>query len=121
MYVPELNLDNTSERTFERGCGNWYNLFMSAFIFKNQPIKSFFSSIQAYLISGNPPLQQKIPLNEDYPSAQNRQKKSLKEGVFVSSALKIQCHIVKNTLLHTAFSAILRTGIYYYNTSVCYS
>jgi len=32
------------------------------------------------------------------------------EGVrFVNSALKIQCHI-KNTLLQTAFSAILRLG-----------
>jgi len=29
------------------------------------------------------------------------------EGV---SALKIQCHIIKNTLLQTAFSTILPTG-----------
>jgi len=29
------------------------------------------------------------------------------ECVFVNSALKIQCHIVKNTPLQTAFSAIL--------------
>jgi len=29
-------------------------------------------------------------------SGQNRQKNSLKESVFVNSALKIQCHIVKN-------------------------
>jgi len=29
---------------------------------------------------------------------------------FVNSALKIQCHAVKNTLLLTAFSAILPTG-----------
>jgi len=48
---------------------------------------------------------------EDEPSVQNRQKKnSLSECVFVNSALKIQCHIVKNTLLHTAFSAILPTA-----------
>jgi len=33
-----------------------------------------------------------------------------KECVFVNSAFKLQCHIVKNTLLHTAFSAILPTG-----------
>jgi len=33
------------------------------------------------------------------------------EGVcFVNSALKIPCHIVKNTLLQTAFLAILSTG-----------
>jgi len=44
-----------------------------------------------------------------YPSGQNRQKSSLKECV---SALKIQCHIVKNTLLQNDFSAILLTGIY---------
>jgi len=37
------------------------------------------------------------------PSAQNRQKNSLKECVFVNTALKIQCHIV-------GFSAILPTG-----------
>jgi len=37
-------------------------------------------------------------------------KNSLKEWVFVNSALKIQCHIVKNTLLQTAFSAILPIG-----------
>jgi len=30
--------------------------------------------------------------------------------VFVNSALKIQCHVVDNTLLQTAFSVILPTG-----------
>jgi len=41
-----------------------------------------------------------------------RQKKnSLKEYVFVKSALKLQCHIVQNTLLQTAFSAILSTEL----------
>jgi len=45
------------------------------------------------------------------PNGQNRQKKNnLKEGVFVNSALNLQCHIGKNTLLRTAFSAILPTG-----------
>jgi len=34
---------------------------------------------------------------------------NLKECVFVNTALKIQCHIVKKTLLQTAFSAILPT------------
>jgi len=34
--------------------------------------------------------------------------KQLKECVFVNSALKIQCRVVKNTLLQAAFSAILR-------------
>jgi len=29
---------------------------------------------------------------------------------FVNLALKIQCHIIKNTILQTAFSAILLTG-----------
>jgi len=38
-------------------------------------------------------------------------KNSVKECVFVNSALKIQCHVVNNTLLQTAFSAILPTGI----------
>jgi len=37
---------------------NWHNLFISEFIFKNQPIKSLFSSTQAHLISGNPHLEQ---------------------------------------------------------------
>jgi len=36
---------------------------------------------------------------------------SLKECDFVNSALKIQCRIVKNPLLQTAFSAILPLGI----------
>jgi len=40
------------------------------------------------------------------PSGQNCQKNSLKECVFVNLALKIKCHIVKNTLIQTAFSAI---------------
>jgi len=31
-------------------------------------------------------------------------KNSLKECMFVNSALKMQCHAVKNTLLQTAFS-----------------
>ena len=38
-----------------------------------------------------------------YPSRQNRQKVTLEEWVFVKSALNMQCHIVKNTLLHTVF------------------
>jgi len=33
----------------------------------------------------------------------NRQKNILKECVFVDSVLKIQCHVVKNTLLQTVF------------------
>jgi len=37
-------------------------------------------------------------------------KGSLKECVFVNSALKTQCHIVKITLLQTVFLAILPTG-----------
>ena len=32
------------------------------------------------------------------------------EGVFVESAFNMRCHIVKNTLLHIAFSAILLAG-----------
>jgi len=40
-----------------------------------------------------------------------QKKNNLKECVFVNSALKIQCQIVKYTLLFTAFSAILPTGI----------
>jgi len=34
-------------------------------------------------------------------------KDSLMECDFVNSALKIQCHIAKNTLIQTGFSAIL--------------
>ena len=30
--------------------------------------------------------------------------------IFVQSAFNIQCHIIQNTLLHTAFSAILPAG-----------
>jgi len=44
------------------------------------------------------------------PSGQNRQKNSLKCIFVINSALKIQCHIVKNTLLQTAFSVILSAG-----------
>jgi len=39
--------------------------------------------------------------------AKSPKKSSLKQRVFVNSALKLQCH---NTLLQTAFSAILPTG-----------
>jgi len=38
-------------------------------------------------------------------------KKSLKKCIFDNSALKIQCHVVKNTFLQIAFSEILPTGI----------
>jgi len=38
----------------------------------------------------------------EFISRQNRQNNSLKECVFVNSAFKIQCHIVKNTFLQTA-------------------
>jgi len=41
-------------------------------------------------------------------------KNSLKECVFVNSALNTQCHIVKTALLHTAFSAIFPSGRYFY-------
>jgi len=39
------------------------------------------------------------------PSGQNRQK----TVVFVNLALKVQCHMVKNTLLQTAFSVKINT------------
>ena len=38
---------------------------------------------------------------------------TLEEGVFVESAFNMRCHIVKNTLLHTAFSVILPAGKVY--------
>jgi len=40
---------------------------------------------------------------------------------FVNSALKIQCHIVKNALLQTAFSAILPIGNYNFSFSDDYN
>jgi len=43
---------------------------------------------------------------------QSPKKNNLKECVFVNSALKMQCCIVKNTLLQTAFLAIVLTGWY---------
>jgi len=42
------------------------------------------------------------------PTQWAKSPKRQSEGVH--SALKLQCHIVKNTLLHTAFSAIFPTG-----------
>ena len=52
-----------------------------------------------------------------YPASINRQKVTLEEWVFVESALNMQCHIINNTLLYTAFSAILPAGyIYLRNT-----
>jgi len=45
-------------------------------------------------------------------------KKRLKECVFVNSALKIRCRIVKNTLQQTAFSVILSTGYLFENMSI---
>jgi len=41
--------------------------------------------------------------------------------VFVNSALKIQYHVVKNTLPHTAFSVILPTGKFRKNGDSTYS
>jgi len=45
---------------------------------------------------------------EQFPE---KTKNSPKECIFVDLALKIPCHIVKNTLLQTALSAILPTGL----------
>jgi len=39
------------------------------------------------------------------PSGQNRLKTVWRSAFFVNSTLKVQCDIVKNTLLQTAFSA----------------
>ena len=36
------------------------------------------------------------------------------EGVLVESAFKMQRYIYTNTLLHTAFSAILPVGVHWY-------
>jgi len=46
------------------------------------------------------------------PVGKIAKKNSLKERVFVNFLLKLklQCYIAKNTLLQTAFSAILATG-----------
>jgi len=51
-----------------------------------------------------------------HPTGQNRQKSSLKksslkECVFVNSALKIECQIVKNTLLRTVFFGMIIISI----------
>jgi len=55
--------------------------------------------------------------NDDIVTSQwtESPKNNLKECVYVNSALKIQCHIDKNTFLQTAFSAILSTGIDFLN------
>jgi len=42
-----------------------------------------------------------------FPVSKITKKKSLKECVFINSRLKIQCHIVKNTLLQTALAVFL--------------
>jgi len=47
----------------------------------------------------------------NYPSGQNRQKINVKESVYNNLALKLQCYIFKNTLLQTAFSAILSSKL----------
>jgi len=43
-----------------------------------------------------------------FQSAKSPKKQSEVNVFFVNSALKMQCHVVKNTLLQTAFSVILR-------------
>jgi len=50
-------------------------------------------------------------LNDHSQWAKSPKKSSLKECAFDNSAAKIQCYIVKNTLLQTAFSAVLTTGL----------
>jgi len=42
-----------------------------------------------------------------FPVGKIAKKSSLKECVFINSAFKIQCHVVKNTLLQTAYFSIL--------------
>ena len=47
-----------------------------------------------------------------YLSRQKRKKVTLEEWVFVEWAFNMRCHIFQNTLLHTAFSAILPAGMF---------
>ena len=46
-------------------------------------------------------------MKDNIPAGKILKKVTLEEGVFVESAFNMRCHIVKNTLLHTAFSATL--------------
>ena len=53
-----------------------------------------------------------IKKNKKQPSRQNRKIVTVEEGVFVESAFNMQCHIVKNTLLHIAFSSVRKLTLY---------
>jgi len=46
-----------------------------------------------------------------YPGGKNHQKAVCRSAFFINSELKLQCHIVQNTLLQTVLLAILPTGI----------
>jgi len=46
-----------------------------------------------------------------FPVGKISNRNSLSECVFVNSALKRQCYVVKNSLLKTTFSAFLPTGV----------
>jgi len=54
------------------------------------------------------------------PVGKTAKKYSLKECVFVNLTLKIQCNVVKNTLLQTALSAILPAGLVVFMTVAYY-
>jgi len=71
--------------------------------------KSLFVSLTFLLMLMMP---QKVLTYTYFPVGKIAKKSSLKKSVFGNSALKIQCHVVKYTLLQTAFSAILPTEFY---------
>ena len=52
-----------------------------------------------------------LACNNLFPACGNAAKATLEEWVFVESAFNMQHYIVKNTLHHVAFSAILAVGI----------
>ena len=55
-------------------------------------------------------LTNRVSKGRDNSASKIAKKETLEEVVFVESAFKIRCHIVKKTLLHIAFSAILPAG-----------
>ena len=69
-----------------------------------------FKTIPYFLYSMKPTTINTKKFPTDWPQPAKSLKVTLEEWVVVESAFNMRCHIVKNTLLHTAFSANLPAG-----------
>ena len=91
----------------------WYNILHSTCNYALAP--DFIPISSPKLYEAEPDSNKELSPNQIFFNGEDAAvsqifKLTLEEGVFVESAFNMQCHIVQNALIHTAFSAILSAG-----------